>query len=124
MSKRKPRPAAQPTAAEPATVETLTVGWMLSVITALVCEMGFAAARGYLLVVDPASAKMQVLATVLLFASFVIGVASLGLAYGVVRSRRTQPPQGILVFSIVVGAVPAVTVLLQLLMAGAAAGPT
>lgn len=118
MPKRKSRPAVQPANTEPATVETLTVGWMLSVLTALVCELGFAAARGYLLLVEPRSTKMQVLATVLLFASFVIGMSSLGLAYAVVRARRTPPPRGILVFSIVIGAAPAATVLFQSLASG------
>jgi hypothetical protein len=115
MPKRKQRPLVQPLAVEPPAVETLTVGWMLAVMTALVCELGFVAARGYLTAVDAGSAKMQVLATVLLFAAFVIGSASLALAYGVVRARRTAPPRGILVFSVVVGAAPAATLLVRLL---------
>jgi hypothetical protein len=118
MSKRKQRPIAQPAATEPSAVETLTVGWMLSVMTTLVCELGFVAARAYLIVVAPASARIQVLAMVLLFAAFVVGSVSLELAYAVVRGRHTPPPRGILVFSVVVGAAPAATVLLRLLASG------
>jgi hypothetical protein len=118
MSKRKSRPVAPPMASEPPAVETLTVGWMLSVMTALVCELGFIAARGYLLAFDGAARRIQILALMLMFAALVVGTVSVGLMVVVLRTRRIAPPQGIVVFSSVVGLAPAITILLRLLAGG------
>lgn len=122
MSKRKkrvegPRPsAAEPAGTESQSIEILTVGWMLSVLTTFVCEVGFAAARGYLLAIDSGAAWIQLLAVVLFFASLVVGLASLGLGLAVVKNRQTPPPRGIVVFSLVVGAAPLATMLLRVMM--------
>ena len=82
MSTRKPRPIAQPAASEPPAIETLTVGWMLSVLTALVCELGFVAARGYLLAIDSTARRIEVLAVMLMFAALVVGSTSVALMVG------------------------------------------
>jgi hypothetical protein len=118
MSKRKSRRVAPPIASEPPAVETLTVGWMLSVMTTLACELGFVAARGYLLAFDGTARRIQVLAMMLMFAALVVGTTSVGLMVVVLRARRIPPPQGIVVFSSVVGLAPAVTILLRLLAGG------
>ena len=120
MSKRKQRPVARPGTNELPPVETLTIGWMLAVMTTLVCELGVVAARGYLLAIDATARRMEVLAMVLLFAAFVVGSVSLFLGYAVVRARRTLPPRGILIFAAVVGAAPLVTMLIRFLVAGLA----
>lgn len=115
-SKRKQRPAKQRSQDEPRPTEFLTVGWMLSVFTARVCEIAFAAVRGYLLIVDEEAPRLETLAAVLVFAALVVGISSLLLAFAVVKAGRTPPPRGILVFSIVVGAAPLATLLLRLLV--------
>jgi hypothetical protein len=110
-SKRKRVPPAG--ASDNRSVEALTVGWMLCVMTTLVCELGFAAARTYLLAVDRDARWIAALAAMLLFAAAVIGLISLFLAWAVVKMRREPPPLGILVFALVVGAVPLVTMLVR-----------
>ncbi|HEY4310083.1 MAG TPA: hypothetical protein VGN12_11580 [Pirellulales bacterium] len=104
-------------------VEFLTVAWMLSVMTALVCELGFVAARGYLLLVDSKTATIQALAAMLLFAALVIGLVSLGLMVLVVRMRRVTPPRGILVFAAVVSLVPVAAMIVRLLSGSLIATP-
>jgi hypothetical protein len=104
-------------------VEFLTVGWMLSVITALVCELAFAGVRGYLLAVDGESPRMEMLAAVLVFAAVVVGLISLALAFAVVKAGRTPPPRGILTFSIVVGVLPLAAMVLRFLIAGSTSSP-
>jgi hypothetical protein len=115
MPKRKQKIKAQPTRDPNPSVEFLTVAWMLSVMTALVCELGFVAARGYLLLVDAKTATIQALAAMLLFAALVIGLVSLGLMVLVVRMRRVTPPRGILVFAAVVSLVPVAAMIVRLL---------
>jgi hypothetical protein len=91
---------------------------MLSVLTVLVCELAFAAVRGYLLIVDSEAPRLEMLLAELVFAALVVGIVSLVLALAVVKAGRTPPPRGILVFSIVVGAAPLATLLLRLLLSG------
>lgn len=116
MSKRKrqrtAKPASVPASSETQTVEMLTVFWMLSLMTGLLCEVGFVLARAYLRLVDPAAARMEILAGMLLFAAAVIGAISL-LACGlVVRLRKVPPPRGIIVCGLVIGAAPLVAMLI------------
>ncbi len=107
MSKRKRRTQQPPQEkTDPQTVEMLTVGWMLSVVTTLICEVGFVLARAYLLLVDPTASRMGVLAGMLLFAAAVVGVISLVLCAVVVKLRRAPPPQGVIVVAVVIGAIP------------------
>jgi len=122
MVQRKPRPVVESSSGERPTVEFLTIGWMLAVVTALVCELGLVAARSYLLVVDGEAARMTSLAAILLFASLVVGLVVLGLGYAVVRSRRVPPPRGIVVFASVVGAAPLAALLLRALFSGLTTG--
>jgi hypothetical protein len=114
MSKRKRilKPAPPPVRTEPQTVEMLTVFWMLSVMTSLLCEVGFALARAYLRLVDPTAARMEVLAGMLLFAAAVVGVISLALCAAVVKLRKVPPPVGVIVCGIVIGAIPLVAMAL------------
>jgi hypothetical protein len=123
MPKRKQKIEAQPTRDPNPSVEFLTVAWMLSVMTALVCELGFVGARAYLLLVDPKTATIQALAAMLLFAALVIGLVSLGLMVLVVRMRRVTPPRGILVFAAVVSLVPIAAMLVRLLSGSLIATP-
>lgn len=82
---------------------------------ALVCELGFVAARGYLLLVNAEAVAVQVLAAMLLFASLVIGLLSLGLMVLVVRMRQVALLRGILTFAAVVAVAPMAAMLLRVL---------
>lgn len=106
--KRKHRTPARDENA-PRTVEILTIGWMLMVVTTLACEIGFVLARG--LAADGDS--LMALSAVLLFAAVVIGLLALLLTPIVLRHRRTAPPKGILVFATIVSAMPLVVLLLE-----------
>jgi uncharacterized membrane protein len=94
-------------------VEFLTVGWMLMVVTTLVCEIGAAACHLYVVQINRQATTVEVLSRLLLFGSFVVGCLSLVVCSVVVKSRREVPPRSILIFAIVVGVAPLVTVLLQ-----------
>ncbi|HET6883896.1 MAG TPA: hypothetical protein VFI31_27325 [Pirellulales bacterium] len=98
--KRKPKARVQ---SEPRTVEVITVGWMLTVITTLACEVGFVISRW--LAGDERS-PLMVLSGLLLFAALVIGVVALLILPVVLRSRRVPPPSGVVVFAVVVSAAP------------------
>ncbi len=115
MAKRKPQPVLQPQASARQSIEILTVAWMLAVFTTLACELGFAATRGYLLATDGPPGRLGALVGMLLFAALVVGLVAIGLGMVVIRQRRPAPPQGIVVFSMVVGALPIVAVVLRLM---------
>ena len=104
VSKARRKRAPQARASDNRSVEALTVGWMLCVLTTLVCELGLAAARIYLLAVNPDARWIAALAAMLLFAAAVVGLISLLLAWAVVKIRREPPPRGVLVFALVIGA--------------------
>jgi hypothetical protein len=97
---------------EDRTVEFFTIAWMLSVFTTLVCELSAVAATWYLRS-HPQAVRIEVLASILVFASLVIGMLSLVLMAVVFRFRSTRPPHGISVFALVVGAAPGLLLLLR-----------
>jgi len=115
VSKAKKKRAAPVVASDNRSVEALTIGWMLCVMTTLVCELGLAATRIYLLAVNPNSRWIAALAAMLLFAAAVVGSISLLLAWAVVKMRREPPPRGVLFFALVIGAAPLVTMLVRTL---------
>ena len=122
MSKRKSRSAparskssARSQAAKAARSNTaaqsadlLTVNWMLSVMTTLLCEVGFLLARAYVLFVDSEAHRMGVLSGMMLFAACVIGLISLGMCAAVVRYRKPRPPQSVILCAVVICVLPLV----------------
>src|SRR5436190_20327400 len=105
--RRKPkRPVLQPD--ETRNADILTVVWMLTVVTAFVCELAGMAARLYLGQV-PDSVGVQAMFQLLFFSALVIGLISLLMLPAVLKARRTPPPGGVTVFALVVGAAPLVT---------------
>jgi hypothetical protein len=106
LRKRRAHPTAPP-------VDGLTVGWMTTFITALVCEIGAGALRLYLRFVDAGSGPIRMFSGLLLFAAAVIGIALLILTPVVVSRRRSHPPRGLVVFAYVVGALPWFAMFLQ-----------
>ena len=120
MAPRKPRarPPARRKATRPAgpaenrVAEFLTVAWLLSVFTTLVCELGSAAAMWYLQA-QPQALRIAALASVLLFAALVTGTLSLVLMAAAWRLRRVKPPPGVSVFALVIGLAPVVMLLVR-----------
>ncbi|MGH7134548.1 MAG: hypothetical protein ACREHD_02345 [Pirellulales bacterium] len=100
--KRKRRTKAR-VESDPRSVEILTVGWMLTVVTTLACEVGFVISRW---LADGSDGPLMVLSGLLLFAAFVIGVIGLLIMSIVLRTRRLPPPSGVVVFASVISGAP------------------
>jgi hypothetical protein len=97
--------------AEIGPADAVTVGWMLAVMTTLVCELGVLAAYWYA-AAHPEAAKADVLCGLLLVAAIVVGLVSLCLLPLVVKLRRQMPPLPVVIFAIVVSLSPLVTAML------------
>jgi hypothetical protein len=88
--------------------DALTVGWMLSVFTTLVCELGTLASYWYA-AAHPEAARVNVLCGLLLFTAVVVGLFSLCLLPVVVKMRREAPPLPIMIFAVLVDLSPLAT---------------
>lgn len=97
---------------ETRSTEALTIGWMLMVVTALVCELGCLASRGF--VGANSEHPLAILNVILLLASVIIGVGILLLTPVVIKARRDPPPRAIVVFSLLVGAAPWALIVFQI----------
>ncbi len=100
----RPPQATGPT--PPRSVELLTMLWMLSVVTTLACEIMLFSARLYLNQLDPQNVMLGAFVSLLMFSALVLGTTSLilgGLTYWL---RVVKPPMGVLVFALLVGALP------------------
>ncbi len=109
MAKKRKEPARSTVPSETRAAEALTVGWLLSVMTAGLCELG----SGLALALRTVGPGLDFAARYLFFAALVIGVVSLILAAGVYRVRRVAPPRGVTVVGLAIGAAPLVVVLLM-----------
>ncbi len=103
--KRRRKPAVP--SKETKAVDSLTVAWMLAVMTALLCEVAGTVAK----IMGEDSANLQLAAGYLLFAAAVIGGISLIMLLFVLRLRTVRPPSGIIFFAVVVGAAPILVML-------------
>ncbi len=90
---------------ESAAAELMTVGWLLTTLTALACELGTVAAT-WIAQRDPQSLRIATLAGVLMLAAVCTGLMSLGLLAAAWRLRKVKPPRGITVFALFVGLAP------------------
>ncbi|HVC98573.1 MAG TPA: hypothetical protein VND64_33210 [Pirellulales bacterium] len=113
MSKRTRKRSRRPATAESRPADVATIGWMLTVFTAMVCELGFAATHWFA-AANP-DGPLEVLSRVLLFAAVVIGLISLLTASVAIKTRRQPPPRGITVFGLLVGAAPLAIVFAQMM---------
>lgn len=90
--------------------EVSTVGWMLSVMTALVCQLValtvWAVFQG-----RADSERALIFVRYLHFSAIVMGLTSLGLVAVVLKVRRQAPPRSILIFAVVVALAPLVALL-------------
>lgn len=112
MSKHAKKRKKSPAAGDLRSVEVLTIGWMLMVITTLVCELGFVAVR---MGRPQPDSSLAILSSLLLFAALVIGLLALLITPVVLRSRRVPPPQAITVVAVVVALAPVAMVAYDLL---------
>ncbi len=109
MAKKKHRQSLPPQ--ETRIAEVLTVGWMLTVMTTLAC--GLVSLLLWLAFRDREGAERLVLFSQFLhFSALAMGLFSLGLMAGVLRTRRTNPPKSILIFAVIVALAPLVAALL------------
>jgi hypothetical protein len=114
-TKRKNRknPRIQQPSTDTRAGEALTVGWMLSVMTTVACEVGVVTAR-VVHAVGPEFERVVVLGELLLFAAVVSGLVSLLLAAMVFRVRQVAPPNGVTAFALIVAVAPLVALFLRL----------
>jgi hypothetical protein len=86
-------------------VETLTIVWMLCVVTAFLCEVAALAAVGAARF-RFGGTRLVALGERMLFAALVIGLIALAMTPVVVRMRAEPPPTAVVVFAVAVGALP------------------
>lgn len=94
----------------------MTVGWLLTCFTTLICELGGVVATWYANG-HPEARGIVTLAGVLMFAAGLTGLFSLVLLATAWKLRTVKPPRGIVVFSLVVGLAPPVILLVNRLLA-------
>lgn len=111
---RAPRP---PGPAESPAAEWLTVGWAMSLLTTLGCELLTSAVHLWLRW-GQATPALELLAGLLLFASVVVGLLAVALLGLVQWLRRMPLSTGAVTFSLSVSAAPAVLVLARWWVAG------
>jgi hypothetical protein len=119
MSKRKKnrrqtRPAAvrRPYSEETRAGDAVTVAWIVSVMMALMCDVGAAGAHWWS--AGEANARSTLLLReMLLFSAAVVGFISLVLLPIMLKVRRAAPPNGLVVFAICVTAAPILALLIQ-----------
>jgi hypothetical protein len=115
MPKRNKAPAADPSApSESQAAEAATIGWMLCVLTATMCQLGVVAARLYF-AWHPDAIVIGTAGELLLFASAMIGSVTLALIPVVYKTRRVKPPVPVTAFATAVGVIPWLVLLRQLL---------
>jgi hypothetical protein len=87
--------------AESHAIEFVTIGWILSTLTTLACELiGLASALAAMFWTDLAAAAL--LSGFMLFAALVVGIVSLLLLAVVWRGRRQPAPRSLLVGSLMI----------------------
>jgi hypothetical protein len=92
--------------------EAATIGWMLCVLTATVCELGVVAARLYF-AWHPHATVIGTAGELLLFASAIIGAVTLVLIPVVHKVRRVKPPIAVTAFAAAIGLIPWLVLLRQ-----------
>jgi len=111
---RGKRAIVQPASLETPRADAITVGWMLSMVTTLLCEVGALVVRAALFRDgQPLSNAVSAMFAMLLFSAFVVGIASLLLIPVVYKVRRDPPPRSITIAVVIIGAAPLVTMALR-----------
>ncbi len=109
VSKKRRR---TPTKESPKTA-ALTTMWMVTILTALACEIAFIASA--IVAHGRDSNVFAMLSLVLLFAALVTGLLGLLLTPAVLRMRRPPPPRAITILALIVGIAPLAILVWQVL---------
>jgi hypothetical protein len=110
-AERQRQSAATAPAAEDRAVEALTVGWMIAVLTTIVCQVG-AWISMWLVGSNPAATGLALLAWLLSFSAIIVGLLTVMLTILAVRSRREPPPKVITVGAVLAGLLPLAAIFL------------
>ena len=110
MTTKAPKPPSD----APRWIETLTIAWMLSVMTTLACEIMAGSARLAVRSLFPEAQALQLFGGFLMFSALVIGSISLILGGIVLWTRPQRPPSGVIVFWLTIAAVPWIVAALQI----------
>jgi hypothetical protein len=113
---RRHRSRRNDNSAESRAAEVMTVGWMLTTFTTLVCELAGVTAEWFARR-HPQALPLSLLAEVLMFAALLTGLFSLALLAAVWKLRTVKPPRGITVFAVAVGVAPLGLIILRQLLA-------
>ena len=92
----------------------VTVAWVMSVTTVLMCEAAAVAAH-LAARFNPPAPRIQLFSTWMLLTSAAVGAVSLALLPAVYRLRRVLPPTGLAVFGACAAAAPILAVVTRLL---------
>lgn len=93
--------------------DPLTVVWVTTIATTLMCEVGTGATRLYVHFVDPHARLLEMFSVYLLLTAAVIGFLLILLTPVVVRRKRSNPPGAFIAAAYIVGALPWLAMLLQ-----------
>jgi hypothetical protein len=113
--RRRVRPRRSPRPAVGGAADFLTIGWMVSALTTLACELLSLAAAVYVQF-RPDDATAALFARYMLLVAAVVGLATLILTALVWKLRRDRPPLAIVAFALVVGASPLAVLLVAALL--------
>jgi len=94
--------------------DAMTVCWVVTLTTLLLCDLSAVAAHVFV-VQYPDAQRMAQLRELLLFAGSVVGVLSLLLLPVLYRIRRVPPPTGLVVFGACVAVAPILAVVVRIL---------
>lgn len=94
-------------------VDPLTVIWVTTIATTLMCEVGAGATRIYVRYVDPHARLLEMFSSYLLLTAAVIGFLLILLTPVVVRRKRSNPPGAFVAAAYIVGALPWLAMVLQ-----------
>ncbi len=94
-------------------VDPLTVVWVTTIATTLMCEVGAGAARLYVHFADPHARLLEMFSAYLLLTAAVIGFLLMLLTPIVVRRKRSNPPGAFVAAAYIVGGLPWLAMLLQ-----------
>jgi membrane protein YdbS with pleckstrin-like domain len=95
------------------TPDTLTVIWVTTIATVLLCEVSAAGARLYVRFADPHAKLMHMFSAYLLLTAAIIGFFLILLTPVVVKRKRSNPPPAFVAAAFVIGGIPWIAMLLQ-----------
>jgi ascorbate-specific PTS system EIIC-type component UlaA len=115
MSKKN-RPKAPPALPqETQAAEAMTIGWMVAVMAAVVCELGVIVAK----VASnrwPDEKRIGMTGELLMFAAAAVGLVVLALIPLVYKARIAKPPRAVTIFAAIIGAGPWLVIVAQLFL--------